>query len=221
MSKIYSLCAFILLLFGSLDAGFIHNDTIFVDTPESSLDFTKKCPKLSWFMIGYVHNFTKDWPLVRDYYLSQTTDLGLRNNKNLKHIDILSKELVPFFLKTYLPQVSVLSSASINSDALSAFPNLKKIICYDCYDRAPFEKLAIYNPHITTIEMSTWHFADFSNEELIAIAQMKELKNLRYEFWFNIDPNIVIEKQKELQLLFPKIKIELIMTPNNKDEEDD
>lgn len=218
MSKIYFLCTFIFLLFGSLQATFILNDTLYLNSSESSLDLSKEHPKLSGLLIEYDHK--SDWHLLRDYYLSQTTDLGLCNNKNLRHIEIYATELFPFFLTTYLPQVISLYSYVNSShwEALSSFPNLKKI---SCLDRAPFEELAIYNPHISTIEMWTSQFKYFSDEELTAIAQMKELKNLKYECnWSSINANSVIERQKEMQQLFPKIKIQLIMH-EHQDEEND
>lgn len=208
-----------ILLFGSHIEGktFILNETFYLDSPVASLDLTKECPKLSTLYLDY--DPQSDWRLLRDYYLNQNNDLGLSKNKNLKHVEIYATELFPFFLKSYLPQVTSLYTYAMSShwEALASFPNLKRITCIA---RAPLVELATYNPHITTIAMWTSQFEYFSNEELKAISQLKELKNLKYEInWNRKDGILIQEKQKEVKKLFPKINIQLIMNEPHKEND--
>lgn len=209
------------LSFGNLQASYISSGNAFINRAETSLDFSKEHPYLEGIYFDFRTSLNKERTQLEHFYLNQTSDLNLSKNKNLESIWIHNTaKILQFLQKSYLPQVKRLyihPSPNFwdyidvfpcsNWDYLAAFPNLRTLVSDS---QLSLDHLVCYTPLLETLEISGI-VSDFTEKELDAIAQLKELKKFTYNFevfdsLLTIPPDVQ-EIEQKMRTLFPYIEI--------------
>lgn len=179
MYKILLSISLCLLFYTAEAATEVGRNFILVDHVETNLDFSKEFPRLKYLKI--CGSSGDDCYAMREFYLNQTSDLGLSKNRNLKNLMII--EYNPYmldflFLNCYLPQVNSFTYWGWdvgNWEFVKALPNLRELdIASSGY--APWELFAKYNLHLRSIVMS-WP-GPLSSSEITAIAKLTKLKSI-------------------------------------------
>lgn len=196
-----------------MDAYHIYRNCIFIDSIETSLDFSKVCPNLKELNIDYANWQTENE--MRDFYAQQTTDLGLWKNKNLKKIHMDSRVLLPIFKNCSLPQVNeVFELYTEGFHYLSAFPNLQKLISYWYVDLL---ELPLYAPKLQFLEIYNFHFVnEYYSEYIYALSQLKDLKRITLHPWER-EKIQSVELKQLLHKHLPKLEVVYIPAKGRED----